>query len=394
VRRLIGILGIAVTTLVLTSCVNFGPPLTGSVGSGATVDTGEIAAGDVNGEGRPAALVMKSDGRLWWVQRCTFDQCLVATGSVLPPAGVHDLATGDFDENGVADVVAAGDGGVQVFFGHTLQQLPPEGGLSQGDSVVLTGAGRKRVIAADVDHDSHLDVGVISDVAYEYYPGNGAGQFGGAVPVYAVNAPGGITGVLIELTAGDVDGNGSQDGIFGALFLDTNGALGYVMAGFEGTTLTLGYFSPYRLIGPIGVCDIDHDGHADLAQRRDLTNDIVLMRSVPDATYSNTLAGFGPGGALSALTAPSPTSTIRMGDFDANGACDVIAGRQGGISWWHGNGDGTFLTVNGVSRIDRSIPDAKNFELSLDAGDNLPDLWVSQGQPDGRVSWLENKSPT
>jgi hypothetical protein len=390
-RRPLVIAGTALAGLLLSSCVNFRPPVTGSVGTGPTVDTGEIAAGDVNGDGWSDALVMNNDGQLWWLARCDIiDSCLPAIDSVTPPAGVHDLATGDVDEDGIDDVVAAGDGGVQVFMGHDREELPPQGGPSQADMVTVTASARKRVVVADLDHNGDLDVGVITDVAYEYYPGDGAGHFGAAVPVYTI--PSLFTGVLNELVVADVDGNGWQEAIWAGWFFATGGGIQHAFAGFEGVTLTLGYFSPHQLVGPIGVCDLDNDGRADLAQRRESTNDIRLLRSVPDATYGNSYTGFGPGGALTDVAAPNGTNTIRMRDLDANGKCDVVVGRQGGISWWNGNGNGTFLTVNGISRLDRDIPDVKGLELSLDAGAVKPDLFVSQGQPDGRVSWVPNQS--
>jgi hypothetical protein len=109
-----------------------------------------------------------------------------------PAVDVNSLASGDFDQNGVNDVAVAADGGVAVFFG----QAPPAGGL-RSRPATLTVAGRRRVIAADLDHDSHLDVGVLNVDGYEYYPGNGAGQFGTAVPVASL--PGKNFGAYYEL---------------------------------------------------------------------------------------------------------------------------------------------------------------------------------------------------
>jgi hypothetical protein len=394
IRRLVFIAGIGAASLLLSSCINFGTPLTGSLGTGPTVDTGVIAAGDVNGDGRRDGLVMKSDGQLWSVQRCTFDQCLAPFGSVTPPAGVRDLAVADFDFNGIDDVVAAGDLGVRVYFGHDPGSLPPQGGLSQADSIVLTSAPRRAVIVADLNRDTLPDVGVISGVGYEFYPSIDAGQFGGPVPVYSI--PAGFVGELRELVVADVDGNGWREAVFAGLFFNEGrGTFEYGIGGFEGTAPKLLFTASVDPIlltdpGPIAVCDLDRDGRDDLA--RATATDIGLLRSVPDAQFGNTLVGFGPGGAFTELESPTPTNTIRARDFDADGKCDVLVGRQGGISWWHGNGDGSFVTVNGISRIDKSIPDLKSLDAGLDAGDNQPDLWVSQGKPDGRVSWVENKS--
>ena len=245
------------------------------------------------------------------------------------------------------------------------------------------------MVAADLDHDGALDVGVIGGSRYEYYPGDGLGGFRPAVLVYQI--PSAFVGTVDELAAGDIDANGRQEAIIAVSVLNPNtGAVLYGFAGFESTTLKLEYITGVPLVGSIDLCDLDGDGGVDLAQVRG--GAIWLLRAIPDPEFGITFTGFGPGGGPTALTAPTAINSVRMRDFDANGTCDIVAGRQGGLSWWHGNGDGTFVTVNGISRIDRNIPDVKSIEVSLDAGDNMPDLFVSQGQPNGRLSWIENKS--
>jgi hypothetical protein len=47
-RRLVFITGVATVALICASCINFGPPLTGSIGTGPAVDTGPIATADVD----------------------------------------------------------------------------------------------------------------------------------------------------------------------------------------------------------------------------------------------------------------------------------------------------------------------------------------------------------
>src|SRR5262245_58934405 len=97
-RRLVFISGIATVALLCSSCINFGTPVTGSIGAGPTVDTGPIATADVDlrdgSGGIPEAVVAGNDGKLWWMQRCLHDECVVAGASVTPPAGVNDLASG------------------------------------------------------------------------------------------------------------------------------------------------------------------------------------------------------------------------------------------------------------------------------------------------------------
>ena len=339
------------SALLLSSCINFGPPLTGSVGTGPTVDTGAIAAGDVNGDGRPEALVMKSDGQLWWVQRCTFDQCLFPTGSVTPPAGVADLATGDFDKNGVDDVVAAGTGGVQVFFGHDLQD-PPGEVLTQSGSPILTGAGRTRVVAADLDHDGALDVGVIGGSRYEYYPGDGLGGFRPAVLCTRSRARSSVRSTS-SLPATSTRTDGRRRSLRHGRQPDT-GAVLYAFAGFESTTLKLQYLTGVPLVGSIDLCDLDGDGGLDLAQVRGGAIWLRARSLIPSSASPSPGSGQAEARPRSRRRPRSTPCAIR--DFDANGACDIVAGREGGLSWWHGNGDGTFVTVNGISRIDRNIP--------------------------------------
>ena len=373
---------VVVAVWLLSSCINFAPLVGGNIGLGATFDTGLIAFADVTGDGRADALVVGSDGRLRTMLRCAGDTCLTPGTSVILPSSVQDLATGDFNNDGADDLVVAGSE-LRVFFGGVTGFHRPAGLVSR-DSVTVAALAWRWVIIGDLNGDTHLDIGAASATSYVIYPGDGFGGFGSPMTAYTTPP---LPSFISDLAVGDFDGDGAAEGLVAVVGL-LNGSIHHGYLSLAVDIPTVSYEAPGWDDGIFGVGDLDGDGLDDFVRTVPSTDSIRLLRS----TGTN-FTGFGGGGAITSVDAPSTPHTLRLEDVDVDGQVDLLVGRAGGLSWWHGVGDGTFETFpNGQSRVDRAVPDAKALELAHDDGVALPNVVVSQGQPDGRIAFLLNRS--
>jgi hypothetical protein len=305
------------------------------------------------------------------LQRCADDTCLKYEGNVTPPNALQDLATADFNEDGIQDVVAAGDE-LRVFFGGDRPT-----GLVQSDSRLLSTTQRFSVIVGDFNGDGHNVIGAANLTSYEQYYGNGSGGFGTPIPI-ATFSQAGIAG----LGTGDINGDGKPDAVINRFDGGDNppSTLRTVLYVYANQQLLFSSVSPP--LHEIAVGDIDGDGRADIAGTPLFYNVIRLLRSTGTG-----LTGFGTAGAFTSLAVGKTIHTIDLRDIDRDGKVDVFASEFTQVSWWNGLGDGTFRP-----RTDRALPDATSFAFGYDNGSPLPNLVVSQGQPDGRVAFLANRS--
>ena len=125
----------------------------------------------------------------------------------------HDIAIGDFDENGVPDlVVAGGDYNWEVILHPAVAVL-----LGAGDGTFAPPVGIVErqtdeafgLAVADLDGDGHQDVAVAEQGEFEVVLGNGDGTF---APGVRFPVPGGEYGSgARSVAAGDLDGQGTAD---------------------------------------------------------------------------------------------------------------------------------------------------------------------------------------
>jgi hypothetical protein len=299
------------------------------------VGSGEhaMATGDFNGDGLPDLVVTNRDvGTVSVLLR-------TAAGSFQPKQdfGVSvdpsAVVVGDFNGDSRLDlaVANAGSDNVSILFG--------TGGADFGSATNFgVGSAPSSLAAADFDGDGALDLAVanrgddISAGTVSVLLGTGTGAFGQATSFPAGFAPSAVT-------AGDFTGNGILDLAvanynFNNLSSDNLAILpGDGSGGFGEATF---FDAGFRLIA-IGQGDFNGDGHLDLVLGAESGEDLVVLLGTGTGNFDQPalfpLAGFGG-------------RSISVGDFDGDGALDLAVTHNctcdSQVSVLLGAGNGTF----------------------------------------------------
>ena len=300
----------------------FDPATTFPVATPASTQLSTLVAADLRGTGKPDivgsnGLVLLNDGSggLAPASAFAFPAPLAKSDT-----GVQ-LAAGDFNEDGKADLVVNDGAVVQVWLGRGDGSFALGRAYASNDSVGY-------ITASDLDGDGHLDLwiglangGVFGGDQYTLNQGyalmgRGDGSFLGApVQPFAYNGHN-----LIDLNKdGKLDGVGLDvDGRTFTTWLG-DGSGGFVASGsLPVATLAFGSLS-FTLNGvqSFDLADIDGDGIPDLVF---LGRDFMARNSTADFLTSGVLVARGNGsGGFSAPTFLPTPAFVAAPDFDYNG---------------------------------------------------------------------------
>ncbi len=267
--------------------VSNGPRFASSSSTNQVSITDNVVA-DMNRDGWPDVVTASSTGvtiRLGHDAGIT----TVPTGAI----GLWHVAVGDFDGDGLRDLVIGAGDGLEM----SLQQRTPRNSFAPFSRMGFAPAVRQMVVA-DFDRDGLDDLAVLKSgppavLVLRQRPAWGL-DFD-SIPWTGENAPG--------LAVGDLDRDGWPDLIVGP----TSGPVAIVRrtaAGFE---------APFTMDGLTGsvvaVADLDHDGFDDVAA---LGSDGLHVRS-------------GKSQSLLNLPGISGTSLV-LADLDGNGLTDIVVG--------------------------------------------------------------------
>ena len=250
------------------------------------------------------------------------------------------LVLGDFDRDGILDIVAAYASGntlnAYFFKGNgdgtfaAPVQLPNAVGTQQNSYVMDMAVG-------DFDGDGNLDVAVNGNgPTVAIYWGNGDGTFTPSVQNWADGnyyyGRGMVSGDFNEDGVDDIARSTCCNGMIKVLI--SNGDRTFIQTNLIASGL--GDNDPYGL----AAGDFDEDGHLDLLMGGGSSGNIFFLKGLGNGTFAPAVTN-GPRANLDLGT----YSNFKAYDYNGDGHLDIVMGDNNGVAFYFpGNGDGTFST--------------------------------------------------
>lgn len=284
-----------------------------------------LAVADLNGDGNQdlvtangqfannsvSVLLGNGDG--------TFGKAAVYTAGQDPVA----VAVGDFNRDGVPDVVTANQGGpagtVSVLLGNG------DGSLLAAPDLVVPGPGP--AVEVDFNGDGIPDLAVITtSPSYSgvlIFPGLGNGSFGAPIETAPISQP-------TALAVGDFNGDGHED-----LAVTTANGVSILLGNGDGTFGTPQSYAAGPSPAWVAVADFTGSGIADLAVADSGTGGgVSILLGNGDGTFQ----------PATSIAAGGPAKYVAAADLNGDGHQDlaVVNSSNNTVSVLLGNGDGTF----------------------------------------------------
>jgi hypothetical protein len=314
-----------------------------------------VDAGDFNGDGVVDLLFMSPVGI-----GVALGQGNLAYGNVIPsvagtvadPYYLNGFTVGSFHGKSYSDVAMTVDGGLLVLQGNG------DGTFASGDSYDI-GTTVGTVAVADYNGDKFPDIAITVSASYpRVLLGNGTGAFTLAPDqnsTYSTTPP------SQSMITADFNGDGKKD-------LDILGPSSYtyqfgqplVLYGLGNAT-----FDPPVTInsGPALVGDFNNDGLSDMISLS--SEGILVLLGQSNNTFTQVTT-----------TINYPTSEVAaIGDFNRDGKLDALTIESGSFRVWFGNGNGTF-TQGAVVNNSSQQSNPKSVLVADIDGDGNPDIVV------------------
>jgi hypothetical protein len=258
----------------------------------------------------------------------------------------RQLVTGDFNGDGIVDLLATVNGGnsVQILLGYG------DGTFRDGESF---SAQLNGIVVGDFNGDGKLDLAMASSGTVTIFPGNGDGTFTGGYQSPPMQS-------LALVAAGDFNGDGNQDLLVESGSSNPNPTLAVLLGNGDGT-FKMGATMP-TAPGPVAVGDFNGDGKLDLAVGNQQGDSVSILLGNGDETF--TVGATVPTGATAGV--------IAVADFNADGKTDLAVAANGTVTILLGNGDGTFTTAGPATGYSGTTVVVGDFN-----GDGIVDLGVA-----------------
>jgi Bacterial Ig-like domain (group 3)/FG-GAP-like repeat/Beta-propeller repeat/FG-GAP repeat len=303
-----------------------------------STNVGAIAVIDLNGDGHADLVTANGDGALrvflgkgdgTFATEMTF-------GATQPYNGISELATGDFNGDGIPDIAAtlASSGSVSVFLGN--------GDGSFRAPVTYTPPGFTQFVAAgDFNGDGKVDLVVILGSTVGVLMGNGDGTF---KPAVTYNAGTGEYNAY-SVAVGDFNGDGKADLVVTDFDSNRNGSANVLLGNGDGTFQPPVNYAAGTQPYILAVADFNGDGRADLAVANSSSNNVSILLALPPVPTVNSVTPFS-----AVVNNPATAVTIAGSNF--------LPGSK--VSWTSPGGPVTAITPSMIqaAQIAATIPAA------------------------------------
>ena len=316
----------------------FGVPTSWVTGPGPLY----VAAGDFNEDGIVDLAVTNSDFQNNGVNSSLV--ILIGTGprTFAPPvaytvgAEPHAVTTGDFNEDGITDLVVANK------FSSNISILLGRGTAGVGNGTFApavnypTGGFPFQIVAEDLDRDGITDIAVSLNNVAAVNVLRGLGSAGTGNGTFA--SP--VTFPLSALSTGLERGDFNHDGILDLVATENGSHTIAVLIGTGVTPIASGSFAPAVHYGAgtepfeIAVADFNGDGNLDLAVANTLGAGTVLFTGIGNGTFQQTVT-LNSGNSVA----------VAADDLDQDGILDLVIGTAtgtdaGNVRVYIGQGNG------------------------------------------------------
>jgi FG-GAP-like repeat/FG-GAP repeat/Dockerin type I domain len=318
-----------------------------------------VATGDFNSDGIPDVVtvnqgsVRPNAGLLLGIG----DGSFVAVEDVITDPTPTQVAIGDVDNDGLPDLLVAEPGPSPASNGAVLViRADRRTGFAQ--PTVLQSAGNAdAVLRADFNADNRLDVAALNQAA------NSVSVFLGVAAGFAAPRNVAISGGSLAFAAGDWDGDGRDDLAVTRQGSGSTGAVETLLANADGSFRT-GSVAPVGM-NPVSadVGDFNHDGRRDLVVANSGSNDVAVLLGNGDGTFQAATFVGNDGGPRAVVVA----------DFDLDGANDFAVARSLNptVTVFYGDGQGGFASGGQVGSSGSAVA-ARDVN-----GDGAPDILVT-----------------
>lgn len=305
------------------------------VGSGWGQFDQIIGAGDINGDGRPDLLARRADGTLWFAAG-------LAPASVGGPARFANavqlsggwqifsdiIAAGDVNGDGKPDLLGRKPDGTLWLYAGTGVVGGGSLGFQNGVQAGSAWNQFSQVVGiGDLDRDGRSDLlGMRPDGSLWLYRGSGSSY----LPGVQVNAPG-LSASDLLIAAGDANGDGYPD----LLTRSTDGLLKFF--GGASVVITQPPFGAAQQVGSgwgvfshvVGAGDINSDGTPDIVA---VKTDGSLWWYDGNGSSGGVNRSYQSGVKIGSGWGAFPT-VINGGDFTGDGTNDLVGIRNDGTLW-------------------------------------------------------------